>query len=228
MKRIALVLLAGLGLVFASPVAPTAQAHDQANWYNARWIQSDLGSTKIPWSFSPGFWNGQAYRDAVINGAKGWNDIAGNRTLDRQADVSSDPSNVYDCAAALGNNKVWKGAVSDPYYALTGWCVKSGETSHMKSFQMKFRDGINWYAGTGTPGSNELDLWSGATHEFGHGVGQTSGPNGYGHWDEAGDPNSSLCDYTSYPTHVMCYKLLPGEITNAPKIHDRHTFQSAY
>lgn len=222
-----LLLVAGIVSAVISSPAP-AGAHDASTWYPVWWHSGDLTNNKVTWSFSPGFWNGQAYRDRVIEAAQGWNSINGNRSFDRTADSNQDPDNVTDCSASLGNSKIWKGGLAgSTTYAITGACLKADGVS-IKTFQMKFDEDFNWYTGTGVPSTNQLDLWSGAAHEFGHAMGQFGGPYAMGHWDEAGSPNTGLCDYSDYPTHVMCYKLDPGKISNYPKLHDKHTFNDRY
>jgi hypothetical protein len=226
-RRFALALSIVAAGIILLPSGPAA-AHDSSNWYTHWWHSSDLTNNKVTWSFSPGFWNGQAYRDRVIDGSLAWNALNGNRSFDRQADSSQDPNGPADCASQFGNSKVWKGGISGGALAVTGVCWVPG-TTRLKSFQMKFNENINWYTGDGSPGASQYDLWSVASHEMGHAMGQhDGGPLDNGHWDEQGYPNTSLCDYSDYPTHVMCYSLSPGKVTNSPREHDRHTFNDRY
>ncbi len=45
----------------------------------------------------------------------------------------------------------------------------SGSTIY--KIEIKYDSAENWYTGTGTPGADQVDAWSVATHEFGHALG---------------------------------------------------------
>ena len=69
------------------------------------------------------------------------------------------PMNVYG----------WVGTASGAYSSCTGSPLYPVSGSHFSGATVWLSDDINWYVScSGAPDSDELDLCSGALHEFGH------------------------------------------------------------
>jgi hypothetical protein len=108
-----------------------------------------------------------------------------------------------------------------------------GTGSTMENFGMRINDNsaIDWYRGTDTPSHSETDLWSIATHEFGHSSGW--GP-GNDHFTETANPGA--CDKTQNDYHTMCERYYHttdqyparGKWWRTLETHDVDTFKDAY
>lgn len=72
-----------------------------------------------------------------------------------------------------------------------------------------FDSSENWYAGSGVPAANQVDVWSVATHEFGHslGLGHTSGIYCPGNTNDA-----TMCQYIRWGSYYM--RTLEGDDRN--------------
>lgn len=83
-----------------------------------------------------------------------------------------------------------------------------------------FDSGRNWYSGSGTPPSDQYDLYGSAVHELGHAT-------GWGlHFDEHGP--SALCDDAD-TWHTMCSSTQTGWARlRTLATHDIHTWHAAY
>jgi hypothetical protein len=78
--------------------------------------------------------------------------------------------------------------------------------------------GAGWYTGTGDAPDCCFDVWSVATHEWGH---MTAF---FGHFDEGG----SICPDDS-SRHTMCPTIKAAtERQRTLELHDYHTFEAAY
>ena len=71
--------------------------------------------------------------------------------------------------------------------------------SRITRFVMKFDTSENWYLGSGSPGSNQVDGQSVATHEFGHAHGQGHAQSQYC----SGSGSATLCPYYTMGTTYM-------------------------
>ncbi len=211
-------LVLGLTLLFLVLVPLKAPAHPRSDFY-ARWWQVDLTPE---WHFDSNVPNTNV-RDRIKDGSHEWNNVSAPMSFDWQAgDLNS--VGYSDCPDDASNSGVhWRdidgagGVLGE-----TRSCLYGGTNDSIKTFQIKFDDQENWYTGTGTPGSSELDLWSDATHEFGHATGFGLGNAPNVHFTE-----SSLCDQT--PKHTMCASLSAGSTYwRSLEAHDIHTFQNRY
>ena len=98
-----------------------------------------------------------SWQSAVGYGAAGWNFISG--------------SSWYYWVGSSSPNKVRTGWIdgADNTLATNAATVSGGNT--ITGFNMTYDTGENWYLGTGTPGSNQVDARSVTRHEFGHSLG---------------------------------------------------------
>lgn len=88
----------------------------------------------------------------------------------------------------------------------------------MTRFSMSIDAARTWYAGTGTPGSAQIDVFSVVSHEAGHATGWA------GHFsltESIGDDNAGQA--------TMCPSVSPGTVRlRTLSSHDIHTFTAAY
>lgn len=99
---------------------------------------------------------GNAWEDAVWNGAKQWNQVT--------------PSDFKWTAKDSGGNDITLGAVdgSGGTLAVTTTSCFLGV---MLEADIEFDNAESWYKGTGAPGAGQFDAFSVAAHEFGHALG---------------------------------------------------------
>lgn len=207
-----------VAMVLALALVPgVAHAHSASSYYKMRW-KSDL---TLGWHFTAGF-PGGAYRDKIVYGAGQWN--AQNQSLR----WSYYPTDYANFSWSPCPTKTYKNAVhwaDIPYAGLVRACLYGSDPTRIWSVQMIIDSaGTNWYAGSGTPAANQVDLWSIATHEWGHMSGSLAAGDGKGHFPEAdaacpdGALRNSLCPSIPMGTTHMWNT----------ELHDEHTFQSAY
>ncbi|HEX7166480.1 MAG TPA: hypothetical protein VF230_05815 [Acidimicrobiales bacterium] len=216
--------LAALALVAG---AGPAWSHGQADYYPNRWT-----NLTPQWFFDDDFPDGNK-RARVRDGLAQWN----GRNLPLQfAEVGEreagfDPAT--DCPAP-GNAMFWQD-IPDGMGALaiTWTCAGGGE---IVNSSIVFDSSRSWYDGVGDaadgflnqicslPPGCENDLWSVASHEWGHMTG-FSGPFEDGHFD----PNADICQSDPGPQHTMCPFLEIGtERLRTLEVHDIHTFEGSY
>lgn len=198
-----------------------AQAHTATGtggYYNIRW-KTDF---TIKWRFTAEF-PGGAYRDKVHYGLGQWNNQ--NQPL-QWIEYTPDYANYgwNTCPSTEQKDGIHWENISGAL-ARVRTCVFTSNTSRLYNVQMVFdSSGVNWYTGSGTPASNQFDLWSVATHEWGHMSGSLTNGDGLGHFPEGDsacpeDPNRN----------AMCPSTIAGTIWSwNTKTHDEHTFQAAY
>lgn len=220
-KATGFVLIAAVTAVVSGSVG--AMAHSSATYYPAKWAVADRAG--VPFRFTTDFPK-TVKRDRVQDGKQQWNNQ--NRAMyfnfqNTQSDYSPYPPSV--CPGTFLKNGVHWGPIdgSGSTAALTYLCRKGDSPDHLYSFQIKFDSdeaGL-WYSDTGSPGSNEIDFWSVASHEFGHGTGWSA------HFDEFTTECPRSGDLTG--RHTMCAKTLTSTTMQrslAP--HDQDTFAGAY
>lgn len=205
--------LAGLVLTFM------ATAHGVGDWYKYKY---EPGDRSQHYGFEDSFPTG-SFRDRVENGAQEWNSLVGELRFARGGvNVNFNFENCDDPDRQAGDNAVFWGSIPGPTTGLGGVCLRA-DGEHIKNTRLMFDSSYSdWYTGTGSPGSNKSDVWTVASHEWGHGAG--FGLDTGQHWDES----SSLCPPAS-DRHVMCPTYALGTTYQRnPEEHDRHTFNSAY
>lgn len=86
-------------------------------------------------------------------------------------------------------------------------------------FVQRYDSEENWYTRTGRVPSNAADLWSLASHEFGHATGRA------GHYPRS----SPLCAPDFLGRETMCPGVVRGQARQRTLgIHDKHTFKRVY
>jgi len=217
--RRVLILLAALAFVSAAVFPAGAHtAIGSGGYYNRRW-KVDL---HLPWRFasnyptSPGGW-----RNNVQNAVEQWNSQNQPLYWTLYGDVADFTWTA--CPSTFERNVIHFQNADKPGYVKT--CVWANDTNRIWSTNMNIdSSGTTWYIGTSTPGSTELDLWSVATHEWGHMSGSVTGGDGLGHFPES----SSVCPSDS-TRQSMCPTIYAGTIWMFDTAsHDEHTFQAAY
>jgi hypothetical protein len=240
MKTLAKVLLILNGILLALVASPVAAHSPISDWHAASWPSSDL---IINWKFADGVPTGTALRARIKDGAQEWTNSSAsqmNFSFDSGSDYASFPYNscpslsnaqkdAIHWGAFDGQGNTYGGTFKCSYYDAAG-TPYSATTLH--SFQIKFDQAENWNTSTSAPGTNQFDLWSGASHEFGHATGRGStasrtapGGDGHGHF-----PNSwAVCNETQSEHHTMCVSnRMDKTWDRSLNTHDLDTFNDAY
>lgn len=119
------------------------------------------------------------------------------------------PSNFNWSVDNNSANDVTRGAIDGAYgvLAVTTVYYSGGTITRMT---MKFDTAENWYTGSGTPGSSQIDAQSVAAHEFGHSA-------GIGHTQSGNCPSCpnrvTMC--ASYSQGSTCMRSLESDDRNA-------------
>jgi len=231
-----------LGLFLASGIVGlglSASAHTASDWYGKKWGNGNLTPK---WRFADDVPKTCCYRDRIQNGKAEWNQLGEPMSFDFAAGQPDFPAFPFLSCPKLsdGSANKEKNAMHWSYldgkfgfagetYVCSFYDVNEGNPDYIANFQMRFDSGESWYTGTGTPScpnvdSCQTDLWSVATHEFGHATGRTKGGDGLGHFGE----NWSVCADVA-DKHSMC----PWDFANYTRgrsleLHDKDSFRSAY
>lgn len=192
----------------------------------------------VGWRFADGFPSGDDIRARVKDGPRAWNDLNTNLSFnfqDGQPDYDPFPADQCPSLGADEKDALHWGSLSPGVLASTYVCTffeaGGSDTDSIHSFQIKFNSDVDFYTGAGDPGSNQIDLWSVAVHEFGHATGRactrgslTIAGDGCGHFI-----NSPLCDRTVSSYHTMCRFIFFGKTwSRTLEEHDKDTFRNAY
>ena len=238
---LALVILMVIFLNKSFVAAHTASTFVQHKWGGA-------GST-VCYTFTAGFPTG-VYRDRVNDGAGRWNSTGMSKKPTNCTESDWANYDPFTCSTVgylkgihwqpLTNEESDPNSAArfaDGTVAVTPQCYMNGSTFEqicdpklngqaMRSTQIVFNSKMRfWTSHTNTPAdSNYVDLWSTATHEFGHFMGWC------GHFRES-DPN--VCAEKGSSQYInretMCPKIYPGtSVQRSPNTHDTHTMDAAY
>jgi hypothetical protein len=207
--RITLLLLVAIGLAVA--VASPSSAHSASEFYPRRWASMPARydyTSSVPSSWRP----------VVDNGANQWSKV---KRADFDFARGNDVGN-YDwsiCTGKSGIHVAGSGSglgSSGGVLAVTVVCWPQG-SSWLSSANVAFDSAENWYVGTGSPSSSQIDLFSVATHELGHAAGFS------GHF-----AGTDICPNNS-DMQTLCAAYTRG--TTWPRSlekHDKHTLRDAY
>jgi hypothetical protein len=172
----------------------------------------------INWHFTPEVQAG-AFRDRVRDGTGGWNAVQSSVFRFSNQPEIPNYDGLADCNMRPDRNAIHY-QVTPGAFAATSKCVNQGQIEHAT---LTFDSAsTNWYKGTGNPANHEVDVWSTASHEWGH-------MTGWGGHFGVGGPQCSGAQAT---WQTMCNSLGPGEkgktFRRSLEGHDQHTFDNQY
>ncbi len=217
-----------LGVVIAAQ--GTAVGHNAATWYGIPWGSDGLPS--ITYKFNDNFPTGN-WRDRVRDAADRWSNVDPNNFAFNN--LSSDnPKNFGNQCADYDfeENVIYYRNLSGAY-GLASVCAKSN--GNAKWFTVSFDSSQNWYRGTGNPASNEIDAWSVAQQELGHGTGFLAGSGGDHFSSDSDCDRDAPIDLDSWQTmcagtvQILGYDEEKGHtFRRTLETHDKHTLDNQY
>ncbi|MGQ0466118.1 MAG: matrixin family metalloprotease [Sporichthyaceae bacterium] len=216
MRRLLLALTASLicALSFATP----AEAH-HATYYGKIWPPG--GPRPNPtWHFTPSVPNGE-WRDRITGGVNEYNNLGESLRFNKGNDLP-DRDPFASCSAyrtVTMHLRPYDGANRFAAYSL--YCEGRESQNQNQTFRqtsfITFDNAERWCAGSGDCGSGKYDLWSVASHEFGH----VTSLGHYGKDDDA-------CKDNQYQA-TMCANIVPGtERMRTLHPHDIDSFRARY
>lgn len=241
-NHFSLVLLVLIALFLNSGFAA---AHSSSTFVQHKW--GGPGST-VCYFFTTGFPSG-AFRDRINDGAGRWNSTGMSKKPTNCTTTDWANYDPFSCSGAGTKKGIhWEpltneddagfvAKAADGTVAITPQCYMNGSTFEqacdpklngkaMRSSQIVFNSKVRfWTSHTNTPAdSTYIDLWSTATHEFGHFMGWC------GHFNEK---SSELCAEKGSQSYInretMCPKIYNGtSVQRSPNTHDTHTMDGAY
>lgn len=195
-----------------------AQAHSASTFYSGGggvWASGIW----VNW-YSKGF-PSSSYVDRLKNGSAQWNAASGSSSAEPDfsyvGGTSTGPSSP--CSASL-NGAYWYNLdplVGEYVLGYTPFCKNT--SGRVYRFTMYIDSTQSWYTGTGdSVGTFTADLWSVASHEFGHATGW------YGHYSTS----ETICENNGSQA-TMCRTIHLGTVRMRTLAdHDIHTFNAAY
>jgi hypothetical protein len=220
----------------ASALATLALAAGPADAHSAK-----LFNLRYP--TDPNYWNvtvnfdgsvpGGKTRSRVQDGAKQWTRL-GRQLVFNVHRKGINGKGIHHCqSTSAGYSRgvvYWKSIDGHPasggdILGLTYQCYWTSGTykGKMAGFTMEFdsKQG-QWYRGTGNVPSGSIDLWSVASHEFGH-------ASGWNRNHYKTDNNASICASSNKGMETMCPYAYPGQSRQRTLgRHDKHTFKRVY
>lgn len=125
---------------------------------------------------------------------------------------------------SLSPSKLYRGALDGPggsALAIVGnWKYCNG--NNICGYTMTLDEAENWYAGTGTPASNQVDVQSIVIHEFGHAA-------ALGHYEQGPTVTGVNCNGTNTARPTICGSYVYGSTWwRSLEADDRNGISSAY
>ncbi|HEX8581421.1 MAG TPA: hypothetical protein VF640_03795 [Acidimicrobiales bacterium] len=197
-RRTARALAAGIAAAasIAVPARP-AEAHADLIWYFPRWWSQD----EVTFTFTAAV--PTAARPRIDDGKQSW-PTSTERPAVRFA--SSGSRWGMSCGGTDGRNGIHWTDLPTGAVGRTNVCPPGSTT--LTDVEVGFEKYAPWHMGTSAPPYDEYDLWSVATHEFGHALGGWVGPSDENHHfleDDTqgacpgGTANSTMCQTASSP-----------------------------
>lgn len=218
-RRLSLWLLAGwvagAFIGFASPM----RAHSASYYY---YMDSGLGIWPVdhsePYYIRDNF-PSSAYGSRINDSRAHWNAVGGDNEVDfTYAGITTGTGNFWNPCSVNNSMVSMRSDLPAGYLALTNTC---NSPTYITRFHVGISPNANWYSGTGTPLSNEWDLRSIVTHEWGHVTGF------FGHFINTADTCAGIYE----DVNTMC-EGSPSRIgttyLRSTETHDIHTFLGAY
>jgi hypothetical protein len=215
--RTSKVALLAASIAAVALLAPEASAHSGSSLFHGTWSASSRSAVPI---YAESSLTGVAL-SRVLAGAKTWDNLG--ESLDFVSKGTKNLSRNPCDRAVRGQNLVRMGPLDGrgKDLAMTTVC-RSGST--IVRFVTVFDSAEPWYTGTSTSvPRGRPDLWSVATHEFGHGAGWAN------HFDDPGiGLGTGICG-NILGQHTMCathYSGTARQRSLGP--HDVDTFRHLY
>jgi hypothetical protein len=221
--------LAGLILGLLTALGAPVNAHSAANWYPLKWGAASLPAINYKFHTSVG----SAFRNRVEDADARWDAVQPSAfTFNRLATDNPQP---YSGSTVPCQNAPYAQEENVVYYR---GISAFGETARCANAQGNIKwtlvsfdsTGQSWYTGTGSPGSNQIDAFHTATHEFGHFTGFSP------HFTAQDTCNTTLpLNLATWQTMCDAVQILSpvgdelGEtFRRTLETHDKHTFDGAY
>jgi hypothetical protein len=220
MRRATIVsLLTALVVLLSVP----AQAHQSYPfWYLSAWT-----ANPVTWFADHDFDLGKVAepgKNEILYGMGVWNAAPGSRIYYNNGsryDIVFNVPGTYNM-----NGIFWQPLSGEDVWArIYAWWYTSPSdpAQYFHSFDVVFNSALKWNMDhTKAPTIAQGDLYSVASHEFGHGMGHWT------HWDQGPAADAKIC--VPGPTiHTMCSTHYPGTTSQRSlATHDVHTFTDAY
>ena len=201
---VALALVFLFGLAILGP-----PAHGHRGLIANRWVRD----RRVEYDFTRSIAKMPANSiERIKRGAGDWNKLGGSVRLIAGSKVAN--YSPTTCPSRYQKNAMHYLPIDGPSRTLgvANVCFDPN-TRELYSMQITFDTAESWFTGTGPPPSGQVDLWSVASHEFGHTL-------GIAHFT-SGDPDCAVAEL-----ETMCPFYSPS--MRVPDDHDKHGFHAIY